>query len=77
MNTGQEPFKQKNGSLPYSKVFEAALVGIVIVVIALVIQALLVMVFWNLSLPYIFSAVPCISFWQALMLVLLLAVLPL
>lgn len=55
---------------------EALIIGIIVVIVLLLLQALLVMIFWNLTLPHIFpTVVPCISYWQALGLVLLVAAL--
>lgn len=52
---------------------EAVLIAIVVAIALLFLQALLVMIFWNLTLPHMFAGVPCITFWQALGLVLLVA----
>lgn len=56
-------------------ILEMLIIGLVLAIAAILLQALLVMIFWNLSLPHIFSAVPCISYWQALWLSLLVTVL--
>jgi hypothetical protein len=51
--------------------FEAVIMAIIMAITILLIQALLVQIFWNLLLPPLFPMVPCISYWQALLLVLL------
>lgn len=49
--------------------------AIIIAIIILLIQALLVMILWNLTLARMFPSVPCITFWQALGLSLLVDIL--
>nr|UDO47603.1 hypothetical protein [Pandoravirus massiliensis] len=54
---------------------EVLILGIVLAIAAVLLQALLVMIFWNLSLPHIFASVPCLTYAQALWLSLLVTVL--
>ena len=54
---------------------EVVIIGIVLAIAAILLQALLVYIFWNLSLPHIFPSVPCITYAQALWLSLLATVL--
>jgi len=54
---------------------EVLVVGVLLAIAAILLQALLVMIFWNLSLPRIFEKVPCITYGQALWLSLLVTVL--
>jgi len=45
--------------------FEAILIAIVVTVALILLQALLVMILWNLTLPKLFNF-PCLSYGQAL-----------
>ncbi|AGO84129.1 hypothetical protein psal_cds_413 [Pandoravirus salinus] len=54
---------------------EVLIIGVVLAIAAILLQALLVMIFWNLSLPHIFPIVPCLTYGQALWLSLLVTVL--
>ena len=55
--------------------WQNVLLAFVFFIIALLIQALLVMIFWNLVLPKLFPSVPCLGYWEALALTLLVDVL--
>lgn len=51
------------------------LVAFFFAIIVLIIQALLVQIFWNLVIPKIFITVPCLDYWNALALTLLVDIL--
>jgi hypothetical protein len=55
--------------------WERVLVGILLSIVAIAITALIIMILWNLIIPSIFPSVRCVSFWQALGLAILIAIL--
>jgi hypothetical protein len=68
------PHKWMEGRSAVSAI-EMLVLGVVLAIAAILLQALLVMIFWNLSLPHIFPMVPCLTYMQALWLTLLVVVL--